>query len=73
MLNFVRHSIYKILFGKEGETMVAMLWAQKIMYAETKEEAIALYKRVQRLLKDKVEQILIESGCEDLIKEREEQ
>lgn len=25
--------------------MMAMLWAQKIMYAETKEEAIALYKR----------------------------
>ena len=67
MLNFVRHSIYKILFGKEGETMMAMLWAQKIMYAETKEEAIALYKRVPRLL------ILIESGCEDLIKESEEQ
>lgn len=37
--------------------MMAMLWAQKIMYAETKEEAIALYKRVPRLLKDKVEQI----------------
>lgn len=74
MLNFVRHSIYKILFGKEDETMMAMLWAQKIMYAETKEEAIALYKRVQSLLlKDKVEQILIESGCEDLIKESEEQ
>lgn len=29
--------------------MMAMLWAQKIMYAETKEEAIALYKRVPRL------------------------
>ena len=40
---------------------------------KTKEEAIALYKRVPRLLKDKVEQILIESGCEDLIKESEEQ
>lgn len=53
--------------------MRAMLWAQKIMYAETKEEAIALYKRVPRLLKDKVEQILIESGCEDLIKESKEQ
>lgn len=53
--------------------MMAMLWAQKIMYAETKEEAIVLYKRVPRLLKDKVEQILIESGCEDLIKESEEQ
>lgn len=72
MPNFVRCTIYKILFGKEGETMMAMLWAQKIMYA-AKEEAIALYKRVPRLLKDKVEQILIESGCEDLIKESEEQ
>lgn len=40
MLNFVRHSIYKILFGKEDETMMAMLWAQKIMYAETKEEGL---------------------------------
>lgn len=52
--------------------MMAMLWAQKIMYSKTKEEAIALYKRVPRLLKDKVEQILIESGCEDLVKESEE-
>ena len=70
MLNFVRHSIYKILFGKEGETMMAMLWAQKIMYAETKEmDDNTVIKR--RL--DKVEQILIESGCEDLIKESEEQ
>ena len=73
MLESCLLEIYKILFGKEGETMMAMLWAQKIMYAETKEEAIALYKRVPRLLKDKVEQILIESGCEDLIKESEEQ
>ena len=56
--------ICKILFGKEAELMMAMLWAQKIMYADTKEEALALYKRVPRLLKDKVETILIESGCE---------
>lgn len=53
--------------------MMAMLWAQKIMYAETKEEVIALYKRVPRLLKEKVEVILAESGCEDLIKESKEQ
>jgi hypothetical protein len=73
MLNLIEQLLYKILFRKEGDTMMAMLWAQKIMYAETKEEAIALYKRVPRLLKEKVEAILVESGCEDLIKESKEQ
>ena len=73
MLNQIKQLLYKILFGKEGDTMMAMLWAQKIMYADTKEEAIALYKRVPRLLKEKDEAILIESGCEDLIKESKEQ
>lgn len=72
MLDNFKYAICKSLFGKGGETMMAMLWAQKIMYSKTKEEAIALYKRVPRLLKDKVEQILIESGCEDLVKESEE-
>ena len=49
--------------------MMAMLWAQKIMYAETQEEATALYKRVPHLLKEKVKTILIESGMEDIIAE----
>lgn len=71
MLNKIKLAIYKILFGREGEMMMAMLWAQKIMYAETQEEAKALYARVPRLLKTKVEAILIESGCEDLIAEQE--
>lgn len=44
--------------------MMAMLWAQKIMLAETMEEAKALYARVPRLLKDQVDQLLIESGME---------
>lgn len=47
--------------------MMAMLWAQKIMYAETKEEAIALYKRVPRLLKSRVKGILTDAGMDDLI------
>lgn len=72
MLNFVRHSIYKILFGKEGETIGSYVMGAEDHVCGNKEEAIALYK-VARLLKDKVEQILIESGCEDLIKESEEQ
>ena len=47
--------------------MMAMLWAQRIMSAPTLEEAHALWYRVPRLLKEKVREILIESGCEDLI------
>lgn len=49
--------------------MMAMLWAQKIMSAETLKEAHALYNRVPRLLKEKVKQILIESSMEELIVE----
>ena len=49
--------------------MMAMLWAQKIMSAETIEEAHALYNRVPRLLKEKDKEILIESGMEELIAE----
>lgn len=56
-----------ILFGKGGEIMMAMLWAQRIMSAPTIEDAHALWNRVPRLLKEKVREILIESGCEDLI------
>lgn len=47
--------------------MMAMLWAQRIMSAPTLEEAHALWYRVPRLLKEKVREILIQSGCEDLI------
>lgn len=61
--------LFRILFGKEAELMMAMLWAQQIMSAETIEEAHALYNRVPRLLKEKVRKILMDSGCEDLIAE----
>lgn len=47
--------------------MMAMLWAQKIMCADTLDDAVALYKRVPRLLKDKVKEILIESGFENIV------
>lgn len=46
--------------------MMAMLWAQEIMTAETVEEAKALYKRCPRLLKDKVRDILIKAGFEEI-------
>lgn len=55
--------IIKILFGKEGETMMAMLWAQQIMLEKK------TYAQVPRLLKEKVKEILTDSGCEDLVTE----
>ena len=55
--------IFKLLFGKGGEDMMAMLWAQQIMLGKK------TYAQVPRLLKEKVEEILIDSGCEDLVVE----
>lgn len=46
--------------------MMAMLWAQEIMTAESTEEAKALYKRCPRLLKDKVKDILVRAGFEEI-------
>lgn len=46
--------------------MMAMLWAQEIMLAETTEEAKSLYNRCPRLLKDKVKDILIKAGFEEI-------
>ena len=55
--------IFKILFGKEGEAMMAMLWAQQIMLGKK------TFAQVPRLLKDQVKEILIDSGMEELITE----
>ena len=46
--------------------MMAMLWAQEIMSAETTEDAKALYGRCPRLLKEKVKAILVKSGFEEI-------
>ena len=43
--------------------MMAMLWTQQIMLGKK------TYGQVPRLLKEKVKEILIDSGCEDLITE----
>lgn len=59
----MRKLIINILFGKEGEIMMAMLWAQQIMLGKK------TFDQVPRLLKDQVREILIDSGCEDLITE----
>ena len=49
--------------------MMAMLWAQEIMSAETMEDANALYERCPRLLKEKVKALLIKSGFEEIVQE----
>ena len=52
-----------ILFGKEGIMVLAMLWAQKIIYGKK------TFAQVPKLLKEDVREILIESGKEELIVE----
>ena len=60
MLNIFGRLI--IMSGKE-EDMMAMLWAQQIMLGKK------TYAQVPRLLKDKVKEVLIDSGCENLVTE----
>lgn len=56
----VRRLVFRILFGKEGDTMMAMLWAQKIILGKK------TFAEVPRLLKEQVKEILQESGLEEL-------
>ena len=51
------------LYAGKEEDMMAMLWAQQIMLGKK------TYNQVPRLLRDKVKEILIDSGCEDLVTE----
>jgi len=59
----MRKFLFTLLFGKGGEDMMAMLWAQQIMLGKK------TFVQVPRLLKEKVKEILIDSGCEDLVTE----
>lgn len=43
--------------------MMAMIWAQQIMLGKK------TYAQVPRLLREKVKEILIDSGCEELVTE----
>ena len=51
------------LYARKDEDMMAMIWAQQIMLGKK------TYAQVPRLLKDKVREILIDSGCEELVTE----
>lgn len=59
----MRKVLFYILFGKGGEYMMAMLWAQQIMLGKK------TFEQVPRLLRDKVREILIDSGMEELVTE----
>ena len=59
-------NILTYIIGKEGKEMMAMLWAQQIMMGKK------TYGQVPRLLKDKVKEILEDSGMTELVKEDEE-
>ena len=63
MAETLRAAIFKILYGKEGEEMMAMLWAQQIILGKK------IWTQVPRLLKEQVREILVDSGCEHLITE----
>ena len=56
---------YLIIFfqRKEGKEMMAMLWAQQIILGKK------TYEQVPRLLKEKVKEILADSGMDELVEE----
>ena len=58
MLNFLMW-----LYAGKDEDMMAMIWAQQIMLGKK------TYAQVPKLLKEKVKEILIDSGCEELVTE----
>ena len=58
----VMWNVVLLFLRKGGKEMMAMLWTQQIMLGKKK------FEEVPRLLKEKVKELLIDSGCEDLAK-----
>lgn len=56
----LRRFLIHILYGEGGEMMMAMLWAQKIVFGKK------TFKDVPKLLKAQVKEILEESGLPEL-------
>lgn len=63
MKNNITAFICKILFGKESDTMIAMLWVDRIIHGKK------TYAQVPKLLKEQVKEILIDNGLEGLVTE----
>ena len=51
------------MIGKEGETMMAMFFAQRVILGKT------AYKDVPAKLKDQVEELLVDAGLPELVEE----
>lgn len=61
MRNWMALLLFRILYGKEGETMMAMLWCQQIMLGKK------AFNQVPTKLREQVKELLIDSGCEELV------
>lgn len=59
-------NIFILMQNAGGKEMMAMLWAQQIILGKK------TYGQVPRLLKEKVREILEDSGMTELVKEDEE-
>ena len=58
-------NLFILIQNNGGKEMMAMLWAQQIMLGKK------TYAQVPRLLKDKVKEVLIDSGLEELVTEEQ--
>lgn len=52
-----------MIIGKEGETMMAMFFAQRVILGKT------AYKDVPAKLKDQVKELLVDAGLPELVEE----
>ena len=62
-MNKIASLLFRIFFGKEAETMMAMLWCQQIILGKK------TFAQVPAKLKEQVAELLRDSGCEELITE----
>ena len=51
------------MIGKEGETLMAMFFAQRVILGKT------AYKDVPAKLKDQVKELLVDAGLPELVEE----
>lgn len=58
-------NLFILLQNSRGKEMIAMLWSQQIILEKK------TYAQVPRLLKDKVKEVLIDSGMEELVTEEQ--
>lgn len=63
MRNWLTSLLFRIIWGKEAEYMMAMLWCQQIILGKK------TYDQVPAKLKGQVAELLRDSGCEELITE----